>query len=111
MPKRRIAPGRQLLLCKYKKQFITKHKWSAARLAEYLHFEKGWHRWELVGLKLVTKSQWDRMIKAHRCNRPVGTNGRPRLVPKEKVKTYLNKLSEEAENGVFSPVRKFNTIV
>ena len=111
MPKRTIAPGRTLLLSKYKKQFIKDHKWSAAKLAEYLHFTKGWTRWELIGLKLVTKSQWKRMMAAHQCNRPVGINGRPRLVSKELIKTHLHQLSEDAERGIFSPVRKFNTIV
>ena len=111
MPKRKIAPGRQLLLSKYKKQFIKNHKWSAVKLAEYLHFQKGWSRWELVTLKLVTPSQWRRMVVAHQCNRPVGTNGRPRLVPKDQIKAHLHQLSEEAEKGIFSPVGKFNTIV
>ena len=56
---------------------------------EFLHFEHGFTRWELLLLKETTPKIWRHMLDAHKNHRPAGVIGRPSLLTQEQEQTLV----------------------
>ena len=82
-----------------------------AQRAEYLHFQKGFERWELLHLSETTPKSWRNMLKAHEFNRTPGTPGRPCLLSSESEKLIVERALEAEHNNFALFIKTINELV
>ena len=72
---------------------------SDAERAEYLHFEKGFKRWQIMKLTNTTPRIWRDMIKAHNEGRKPGVCGRPTVLTPRTERMLVDELILKSREG------------